>query len=282
MNRLANSWELLKASASVLRADKELLLFPILSSIGVMIVTLSFAIPFMLTDLLGSFFSESTGSEILTFLVLFLFYIVQYFVVIFSNSALIGAASIRLQGGDPTVSDGFRIAFKHIGSIFAYAVISSTVGIFLKMISQRSNNLGRFVVSLIGLGWNIATFLVIPILVIEGINPIEAIKRSVSLLKKTWGEQIAGNLGIGLIFTLLTLGLLVVAIPIIVISFVNEIYWLGITLIVGLVFSLILLGLVQGALNGIYIAAVYRYTVKGDSGTFFTQQQVQQAFRTGR
>ena len=54
---------------------------------------------------------------------------------------------------------------------------------WLRMISERSGNLGRIVTSLVGLAWNLATYLVVPVLVIEGVGPVEAIKRSAGLLK---------------------------------------------------------------------------------------------------
>lgn len=282
MERIRNSWNLLKASASVLSADKELILFPIISSIGVLIVTLSFALPMFFIGAFEFIFSDIPGAQVIGFIVLFLFYVFQYFVILFSNSALVGAAMLRLEGRDPGVRDGFRIAFQHIGSIFLYAVISATVGMVLRTISERSNNLGRFVISLIGLAWNLATFLVVPILVIEGIGPVESIKRSVALLKKTWGEQIAGNIGIGLIFGLITVAVLLIAVPLIIISFFNEIYWLGIVVILFTIISLTILSLINGALNGIFTAAVYQYAVKGEASTFFEPQLIENSFRVRR
>lgn len=279
MNRISNSWNMLKASAAVLQADKELLVFPILSSIGVLLVTLTFAFPLIATSLLESIFSNAAGSQIVGFLVLFVFYIFQYSVIIFSNAALISAAMIRLEGGDPTVSDGFRIAFQHLSTILGYAVIAATVGVVLQAISERSNNLGRFVTSLVGLAWNIATFLVVPVLVVEDIGPIEGIRRSAELLKKTWGEQIAGNIGIGIIFGLITLISLLVSVPLIILSLANEVLWLAVVIGVLLVVFLTILGLINGALSGIFTAAVYRYAVTGEAGTFFSEEMIKGAFR---
>ena len=134
-NKIKNSWNLMKASAAVLRADKELMIFPIISSIGVLIVTATFAFPMMAADIFDKM--GSGNAQYVTYIVLFLFYVVQYTVIIFANSALIGAAMIRLNGGDPTVGDGFRIAFQHIGNILGYALLSATVGLVLRMISER-------------------------------------------------------------------------------------------------------------------------------------------------
>ncbi len=278
MNRLTNSWELIKASSGVLISDKELMIFPLVSSIGTLIVTLTFALPMFLSGLVQSMISDVPGSQFIGFIVLFVFYIFQYFVIIFSNSALVGAAMIRLNGGDPTVGDGFRIAVSHLGAIFGYAVISATVGTILRMISERSSTLGRFVISLVGLGWNIATFLVVPVVVIENIGPLDAIKRSVNLLKKTWGEQIVGNLSLGFVFGLITIVLLIVSIPITILLVTNGIYWLAIAFIIILIFALTFLGLIQGTLNGIFTAAVYKFATEGNSSTFFPPELIENAF----
>lgn len=278
MYRITNGWQLIKASFSVLKQDKELIVFPIVSAIATLILIISFAVPMFLSGVFEYMLSDIPGSNIVGFIFLFLFYFLQYFIVVFSNSALVGAAMIRLGGGDPTVSDGFRAAFEHISGILGFAFVSATVGVALRMISERSGTLGRLVISLIGFAWNIATFLVVPILVIEGVGPIESIKRSASLLKKTWGEQISGNVGIGLIFGLVTLGILAVGIPLSVISFINEIYWLGIALIFLVILVISFISLINGALNGIFIAAVYRYAVTGETGLYFSDTQIKGAF----
>jgi hypothetical protein len=278
MNRIKNSWELIKASASVLASDKELLVFPLISSIGVLIVSLTFFVPLALSGLLGSMSSKVPGAQLLGFMVLFVFYVFQYFVIIFSNSALVGAALIRLNGGDPTLGDGFRIALSHIGSIFGYAVISATVGTLLRMLAERNSTLGRLVISLIGLAWNIATFLVLPILVIEDLGPLDAIKRSVSLLKKTWGEQLAGTIGLSFVFSLITIGAFVASVPFIIISLTNQLYWLAIIIGILLIFGLSIVGLINGALSGIFTAAVYRYAVEGETSEYFPAELIQGAF----
>jgi hypothetical protein len=275
--KIRNSWALIKASAAVLRADKELIIFPIVSSIGVLVVMISFAFPMFLTGFFESLFEGKSG--ILGYLVGFLFYVVQYFVIIFANSALVGAAMIRLRGGDPTVGDGFRIATKHIGSIVGYVLLSATVGMILRWLAERGKFVGRFVSSLGGLAWNLATYLVVPVLVVEEVGPMEAIKRSANLLKKTWGEQIVGNFGIGTIFGLLTV--LVIVLGIAVSVGVASIGSPVLTALTVLLFVLILvfMGLVNSTLDGIYVAAVYRYAAEGNAGGFFSEEMVKGAFR---
>jgi hypothetical protein len=275
--RIQNSWTLIKASAAVLRADKELIVFPIVSSIGVLLVTVSFAFPLFLA---GFFDALLEGrSPVFGYIVGFLFYLAQYFVIIFANSALIGAAMIRLRGGDPTVGDGFRIAMQHIGSILGYALISATVGMILRWLSERGKLVGRIASSIFGLAWNLASYLAVPVLVLEGVGPIEAVKRSANLLKKTWGEQIVGNFGLGAVFGLLTLLVFLVGVPVMFVAVSSGSLALIVAAAVVFVLALVLLGLINSTLSGIYVAAVYRYAAEGEASGFFSEEMVREAFR---
>lgn len=276
--RLSNSWELVKASWHVLLADKELLIFPIISFVASLIVMATFAIPTLFAGLLDSMITDS-GVSIFGYIVAFLFYVTLYTVTIFANAALVGAAMIRLKGGDPTVGDGFQIATQHLGSIVGYAVIAATVGMILRAISERSGQLGRAIVSLIGFAWGIATFLVVPVLVVEEVGPMEAVKRSAGLLKQTWGEQIAGNFSIGLIFGLLTFVVILLGVPLAILAAASNSIGMLVTVIVAVILLVIVLALISSTLSGIYTAAVYRYATTGDTGGYFDANMVKGAFK---
>jgi hypothetical protein len=278
--RIARSWELVKASWSVLQADKELIMFPIVSTLASIAVFVAFAIPMAAV---GVFENISNGGEpgLFGYILAFLYYLVMSFVVIFSNSALVGAAMIRLRGGDPTVGDGFRIAMDHVGQIFGYALISATVGMILRWLREKGGLAGQIVAWLGNLAWGLATYLVIPVLVVEDIGPVEAIQRSAGLLKRTWGEQIVGNFSIGLIFGLLGfVAALLIGLPLILIavaagSVIAVVLAVGITVIV-----IAAIALVGSTLNGIYVAAVYRYAVEGEvNPQYFPPDLVEGAFR---
>lgn len=280
--KLSNSWELIKESAGVLRADKELIVFPIVSSIGVLIVTATFFVPVVLSGIADGILTGGSGQMTsIGFVVLFAFYVAQYFVIIFANSALVGAALIRLRGGDPTLSDGFRIAFSHIGTILGYALIASTVGMILRALAQnRQSFLGRMVISLIGMAWNMATFLVVPVLVVEDVGPVNAIRRSTQLLKQTWGEQIVGNFGIGTVFGLASIAYaLVLGIPLGYLAVNFNAPALFLILIALLVVGFLILGLLSSTLSGIFAASVYRYAAEGASDAFIRPELVQNAFQ---
>lgn len=275
MQRLRNSWALTKASWAVLMADKELLLFPAVSFFASLIVLATFMVPMILSGMVD----QLTSVPYLGTLVMFLFYVVLYTVTIFCNAAIVGAAHIRLKGGDPTIRDGFRIAFEHLGSVLSYAVISATVGMVLQSISERSGALGRIVISLLGAGWSIVTFLVVPVLVIEGVGPVEAIKRSFSLLKTTWGEQIAGNLGMGFVFGLVYGAVILLGTLLLVLAIASSSVALIITAASLMGLSLVMVGLIQGTMQGIYTTAVYQYATTGNAGEFFDPEMVKHAFK---
>ena len=273
--KLSNSWELVKASWHVLLADKELLLFPIVSFVASLVVIATFAVP----TILAGVFDEFTGVPVAGYVIGFVFYVLMYFVTIFSNSALVGAAMIRLSGGDPTVSDGFRIATKHVANILGYAVISATVGMILRAVSERGGIIGQIVSSLVGFAWGVAAFLVVPVLVVEGVGPIDGVKRSTNLLKRTWGEQIVGNFGIGTVFGLLFVLLILVGVGAIALAVVSGSVALIITVVLLVVAAIMLLAMVNGALSGIYTAAVYRYATTGETAAGFDPDIIKNAFK---
>ena len=276
--RFAQSWSLVKASASVLRSDKELLLFPLLSALASLVVAASFFVPALLGGLFTGMRAEGRP-DIVVYALLFAFYVVQYFVIIFFNTALVGAALIRLRGGDPTVADGFRIAMSKLPAILGYAVISATVGVILRVLQERAGFIGRFVVGLIGLAWTVASFLVVPVLVNNDVGPIDAVKRSAELLKKTWGENLIGNTGIGLVFGFLTFAAIFAGGGLIVLAAMNGTTALIVLTAVIVGIAILLLVLVQAALQGIYSAALYRYAAEGEAGGGFAHDLVADAFR---
>jgi len=198
LERFIGGVAMARASWRVLRADRELLVFPAVSFLVTALISICFLVPFwasgMLTDL------ESGQIDIAMVLVGFLYYLTLYSVVIFCNVAVVAGALIRLQGGDPTISDGFHAAFERLPAIIGYAAIAATVGMVLRSVAERTGPIGRLVLGGLGVAWSLATFLVAPVLVVEGVGPLRAIVRSSTLLRTTWGEQIGGNVGIGLVF----------------------------------------------------------------------------------
>ncbi len=282
MGRWGRSWQLVKLCWGVLQQDKELVVFPIVSSIAVTIVTASFILPGFFTGYWASFAGDQNANiPVSAWVLIVVFYLVQYFVIIFFNAALVSAAMVRIKGGDPTLGDGLRGAWSHIGSILGWAAIAATVGLLLSLLRGRAGIGGAILAALGGFAWNVITFLVVPVLVVEGVSPVEGIKRSGMLLKKTWGEQIIGNAGIGLIFGIgaFLVGIIGVAFGAVIIGI--GVTWVGVAVIVVTILAVVVLAMVGSTLHGIYSAALYQYAVGGDTG-IFSAEVMEGAFRPRR
>ena len=88
------------------------------------------------------------------------------------------------------------------------------------------------------------------------------------MFKKTWGEQVVGNFGIGAAVTVIALVWTVLSGGVV---FGMASLGMGMTIFAAvgiMVLGFILLALFASALNGIYMAALYRYAMTGDAGGF--------------
>ncbi len=275
MGTIARTWELMGASWRMLKQDKALVVFPLVSAVALAILVALFAVPLFIE--LGGHASASAPVQMTprAYFALFVFYFLAYFVIIFFNSALIACVMKRIDGDQPTLGFGIAYAWQRLPQICGWALLASSVGMLLRMIEERVGFVGRIVVALLGMAWTVTSFLVVPVLVVEGTGPIESYKRSVSMLKRTWGEQIVGNVGFGLLF-----GLFGVVPAVIVIFFTAQ---MGIVVFIAslavLAVWLLLLGLVQSTLQTIYQAAIYCYAATGEAPKGFDNQLVAEAFK---
>ncbi len=197
--RIANGWELARQSWSVLLADKKLLVFPLISSLACMLVLASFALP-VAFNIDWHALAASKGQQVNVqfnnptyYALLFAFYFANYFVVVFFNAALVACVREQFRGGNPSIGFGLSAAASRLPQILLWALLSATVGMILQMIAERSKLVGQIIVSLLGAAWSIATYFAVPVLVVEKVGPFQVFSRSVSLLKKSWGEAIVAN-----------------------------------------------------------------------------------------
>jgi hypothetical protein len=272
-DRLKRSFRLAGASAQVLRQDNHLMLFPILSCVALLLVIAAFALPLFGLDSIDGIGKGGLYSAA------FLFYVVQYFVIFYFNAALVGAAMIRLDGGSPTLGDGLRIANSRFGAILGYAVISATVGVILRAIQERVGFIGRLIAGLLGAGWAVATFLVVPVIVTSDRGATGAISESTALLKRTWGENVAGQVGMSAAFGLLYFAIVAgVALLALLLATTGAAPALFLVLAVAAVLAFLGCMLVHATLTGIYSAVLYRYAAGGSDAPGFDRSVLESAF----
>jgi hypothetical protein len=282
MGTFRRSLALFSASWAVLRHDKELIVLPIVASIVSSLAVSPFLIGVFLTGSGSTTTDGSVSIGVLGWVLLFLAYVVGAYVTIFFQSALVLAANDRLTGGNPTLGSALTMAGQNAGRILPWAIISATVSVVLQAIQERAGFIGRIVVGLVGLAWTLVTMLVLPILVIEQVGVGDALKRSASAFKRTWGENVVGNGGVGLIGFLLFLIGMIVAGPIIFIGASNSNVPITVIGVVLLVAWIVLVTAFTSALSAVFRTALYRYAVLGEEPGGFTHDMIAGAFRPKR
>jgi len=273
-DRISRGWALMQQSWQVLMLDKELLVFPVISAIAAILVAATFIVPLFTTGYIETFETSDGGTDPVMLAWGFAFYFVNYFVMVFFNTAIVSCALERLRGGDPTVGSGLRAATGLLPQVVGWALLSATVGFVLRLVEQRFEGLGRIAVGLIGLAWGVATYFVVPVLVAERLGPFAALKRSSQVLRKAWGEALVANFGIGfIVFLASLLAFLPLGLGIAMGS--------GITVVVGLAVTVVLFGLLMAtsaALNAVLVTALYEYAAAGRTPNGFDETTLRDAF----
>jgi len=272
IDRLSAGWTIAISSFKVLKEKKELIIFPMMSAISVMLVVGSFFTAIYQT---GFFESESGGEEFntpLNYLVMLAFYLVNYFVIIFFNVALVHCTRLYFRGEEFTLGTGLRFSMSRIAIIFSWAFFSATIGLLLRVIQENVGWLGKILLGLIGVVWSVATFFVIPVIAFEKVGPVDAVKRSSQIMKEKWGESLGATFSFGLIqfVGMLAVGLLFFLAG----YYIHPLLGIGLAVVgVFLVFCII------SAAEMIFISAAY-HNINGDIVKHFDRQMVDDLFES--
>jgi hypothetical protein len=268
-DRLSNGWKISMNSFKVLKENKQLVVFPILSGISLLLILGSF-ITVVLAAAGWNVDAVNEPGETTSILYLFLYYLVNYFVVVFFNTALVHCSRLYFHGEEVTIEKGLRFSMSRIGTIFAWSMFAATVGTILRLIEENAGWIGKLIIGLIGVIWSIATFFVVPVIAYENAGPLEAFKRSSQLMKQKWGESIGAGFSFGLVQIV---ALIVVGVPLFVIgALVHPV----IGIILAALGALIVMAIISAA-QTIFISAVY-HNVTGDPVKQFNQQMIDNLF----
>lgn len=256
MDRISRSFALVGQSFRLLLHDKELMLLPVVSGLLLVLVTASFFVG------MGFHRGHVPADESEWLFPAFLFYVVTYAVGIFFQGAVVAGATQRMRGENPTLGSALRAPLRRLPSILLWAVIAATVGMLLRSLQERSGFLGRLVISLVGAAWSLATFFIVPAIVVDELSVSEGLSHSADVFKRTWGETLAGSVGLGLAAVVVWLLFAACIAAIVAVGPV----WLAIG--VGAAGGVTLLALFA-TLEGIYVASLYRYATDGQVPTGF-------------
>ena len=251
MGRIGRSFQLMGQSYRLLMQDRELMVLPFISGVITVLVVVAMAFGFGI----DSARIEQRGPG--AYVPLFLMYVVTYAIGIFFQAAVVAGATERMRGGDPTVTSALSAAARRLGPILAWAVVAATVGIAIRAIQDRVGFLGKIVASVLGAAWSLATFFIVPVLVLEEQSIPDSFRRSVGVFRQTWGETVVGGttLGAAAVCAWLTLvaitGLLAMVI--------------GVAAVAVFAVGAILLMIFFSALQGVFVASLYRFATDGGS-----------------
>jgi hypothetical protein len=277
MNKIYRTWSLMSASWQLFKEDKKILVLPLMSGLSCLAVIAAFAIPLFVT---GNWRPPGHDSDqmrkVLYYGTLFVFYYCNYFVIVFFNAALISCVMTRMCGGQPSIAEGLKTAGARLPLIAGWALIAATVGLILRVIEDRSDKIGRIVAGLLGMGWTVVTYFVVPIMVIERRNPFAAVKESTVLLKRTWGEQLVGGFSFSAIFGLLALPAMLLVVGV---FFTGNPVAIGAGIGIAVLY-IILLALIQSALQSIFQTAVYLYARNNEVPAGFQEELLRNAVVT--
>jgi hypothetical protein len=277
-DRISRSVAVAKECAAVLKSNPTLGFFPVISSIAVIVASLPFIIPIVLTEIARNtihHYHQHFG--VMSYVLMAGLYFVTTFIIIFFNSALVVCAHENLEGRPTTMKFGIDQAIKKVPQILCWAAIASTVGMILRTISERSGLIGQIVVGLVGIAWNLAVFFVVPVLVFENTGPIQAVKDSTAMIKQSFGERVFLGVGLSSIFGLLFL--LSIAPIAIAIGFATIHIWpLAIFFGIVTLLYIVVLAVVSSTFATIFQTALYMYCRTGTIPNGFQAQSLQGAF----
>jgi len=265
-DRFSNGWNIASNSWAVLKENRKLILFPILSGLSMLLVILSFVL-FALASVgwdFGAFNDIKEQGTVVHYLFVFGYYLINYFIIVFFNTALIHCTHLYFHGEKPTIRQGLQFAASRIGVLLSWAAFAATVGTALRLLQDNLGSIGKFITGLIGIVWSIATFFVVPVIAYENLGPIAAFKRSAELMRQKWGER----LGAGFSFFLIQfLGFIALALVGMLLGYIIHPV-VGLAVFVLGVFALLTL---VSAVRTIFISAVY-HNLNGDPVKHFNQE----------
>lgn len=270
MSRIKRGWALTKKSWALLREHPSLIRFPLYGGVATTLLAILFLGPgiyLWAEDQLG-----------LAIPVIVIGVYVLSFIGFYFSVGLAACADMIFRGQEATVSDGLAVSRTRIAQISGWAAVSAAISLAMNLLENQGGALGTVAARLVGMAWSLITFLAVPVIAIEGTGPFETIKRSGSLFRDRWGQQITGNIAIGAAVFLL--GVLPAALLIASgIALSASASFAGAVLIVIGVLVLAIALLVSRALNGIFGVALYRYALEGEVVGGFTQTDLESAVK---
>jgi hypothetical protein len=271
MSRIRRGWGLTKKSWTLLNEHRELIRFPLYGAVATILPAVVFLGPGLyLFDK-----DELAGAIPLVVIGVYALSVIGFYFSV----GLAACADMIFRGQQATVADGLAVARERFAQICGWAAVNTAISAVMGVLENQGGLGGQIAARLVGMAWSLVTFLAVPVIAIEGTGPVGTIKRSASLFRDRWGQQITGNIAIG--GAVFLFGVL----PAVVLIVVGVAAWssasfLGALLVVVGALLLAIAMLVSKALSGIFGVALYRYALDGEAVGGFTPEELESAVKT--
>jgi hypothetical protein len=307
ISRLKNGFVLLGNSFSVMRANPRLLLFPFATAVLTVVIGVLFMTPIALQPSQHGYKTAAHWAEVGSRLIVtsppdaadrlkgrdrhvalsgqaIAYFVIAYFLSMFLatffNVAFVHEIFDALDGNPVSVTEGITFALTKIKPILMWTLFAGVVGLLIKALEERFGFFGRWVIRIIGAAWSVASVFVIPVLVLDerAANPIEAVKLSAGVIRKAWGEALAGYAG-------LQIGGVIVMISLFVVGGLSA--WAGVA---SQSFAPFVIGMLAwlaaacaftyalGVAGQIYLCVLYRYATAGTVPAGYTPEMLGMAW----
>ena len=269
--RMRQGWELTKKSWSVVRRHPELLRLTIAGGIMALLVAVVVGGPGLWLSTSDIDSTRYVGWALLA--------VASYgasFFVIYYNVALAAAAGEALAGRDPDLHAAKARARQQLPAIAGWALVAMLVALLINGLRDRGGTVGRLFGTLGAAAWGFVTFFVVPVLALEGIGPIKAMKRSAQLVRQKWGQQATGNIAIGGLATAAAMlgGIILVVGVVLLVTGVTANAAIGVVLVVIGAAIVIASSVVAGAMRGVFGVALYHFGVDDEARGPFERSEL--------
>lgn len=284
--KLSRALQLFKSSVRVLQEQPKLLVFPIMTGLLTSAIALFFLAPvglvlvaphlvangkiqaladsigFLRVDRAGgfNFQVQPLGSAILAGA-----YLLNMFLATMASVAFNHQIIEALNGRPVSISRGIAEACARWKSVLLWSLVAGLVGLLIRALEERLSFIGRLVAGLIGLAWSVACIFAIPILAREpGLsNPFKVLSKSAETITSTWGETLAGYVGMkGTNFLVFWISLLFWA-AVGAAAFLLSNAWILLIAAVPWLIALIIYSYVASIASRVYLCALYLYAAEG-------------------
>ncbi len=266
MGRMRRGWRLTRLSWTVIREQPVALALPLIAAAAEAAIAAGYILGLTGTHV----FERRNAAE---YLALYPLMVALTVIATFANAVIVALADARLRAQPISLRQALSDTVGRLPLLLGWSLLSATVGFVLRLLEERLPLAGRIGAALAGVAWSLATVLVIPVLVVEGVGPVTAVRRSGRLFRERWGESLTGQAAIGLPIFLACLPVFVVGALV-----ATQVAVAGVAIIAlgaGVMIAF------TGALGAVFQTALYRFAVSGDASSLgsFSNDDLAMAFR---